>query len=406
MKKIYYGWYVAAAGFLIIAAASGMVSNCMALFIVPVCDDLGFSRGEMGVNQTIYSAGCVVVALFAGPLYKRFKLKRLMQLGAITLIISYALYTRASSLWMFYACSCIAALSVALITWMPFSIIINNWFHKRRGFAMGLAFMGSGVGGMLASALGGQMIATLGWRSTMLAFSGVLVIVVLPCVFLLVRTRPEDMGLKPYGEAPDAAYANPEKETDGTRFKDALGTSRLFVILACLAVLGLAFNGFTCTLNAYLRDIGYTGTFSSLVYSAFMFLIAGGKLLMGALYDRAGTRKATAISLTLTIVTMLALALAKHTAALVIMLAACTLGIPFGTVALPLLARALYGKRDYTAFAGAFSAASNIGCAIAPTLLGLVHDTMGGYAPGYYFIAFSVLISGALIVTRIPKRAI
>lgn len=148
---MFYGWRIVAAGILIIGMAMGVVSNCLSVFIVPICEETGFLRGEISVTQTIMSAGGMLIAFSAGALYRKLKLKRLMEIGAITLCACYFLYSRAHSLTAFYLCACGCALGAGVCGTVPFSIIINNWFHRRAGFAVGLAFMGSGLFGMLFS---------------------------------------------------------------------------------------------------------------------------------------------------------------------------------------------------------------------------------------------------------------
>ena len=68
-RRIFYGWYIVASSFLIMFCSIGIVNNCSGLFIKPVCEDMGFSRGTMAVNMTILSACQMVVALFGGKIF-------------------------------------------------------------------------------------------------------------------------------------------------------------------------------------------------------------------------------------------------------------------------------------------------------------------------------------------------
>ena len=103
MKKgrIFYGWYIVAAGFLVMFCSIGIVNNCSGLYIKPVCDDMGFSRGAMGVNMTILSACQMIVALFGGKIFVRFDVRSIMRISSIALAVSYFSYSFVQSLPMY-----------------------------------------------------------------------------------------------------------------------------------------------------------------------------------------------------------------------------------------------------------------------------------------------------------------
>lgn len=103
--KVFYGWWIVAACFMTMFCTFGIVYNCNGMFIVPVTEDMGFTRQQMGMNSTIISSMMMIVSLFAGKIFKRFNVKMVMRVGAICLIAGYASYSLAQSLYMFYASS-------------------------------------------------------------------------------------------------------------------------------------------------------------------------------------------------------------------------------------------------------------------------------------------------------------
>ena len=151
----------------------------------------------MSANQTIFAAGMMLVSLFWGAIVSKFRLKRLMGIAAAVSCAGYFLYSVAGDLWAFYAISVTLSISMALLGWMPFTVIIGNWFTKRRGFAIGLTFMGSGVGGMIFNSLGGYLIASVGWRSTIMIYALILTLVMLPVVLFVIKVKPQDMACPP-----------------------------------------------------------------------------------------------------------------------------------------------------------------------------------------------------------------
>jgi len=196
MRKIHYGWLIVASAILITGVAGGMAINCFSLFIVPVCDDLGFSRGAMGVCQTINATGFLVVAFISGWLFKKVPLKKIMCAAAVLITVFYFLYSRATKIWMFYGCATVTSLCAALLTWVPFSVILTNWFVKRRALAIGIAFMGSGVGGMVASAAGGRLLEAVGWRMTFVWFAAALAVVLTLLTSVMIALYRKISGVK------------------------------------------------------------------------------------------------------------------------------------------------------------------------------------------------------------------
>ena len=111
--KVFYGWWIVAACFMTMFCTFGIVYNCNGMFIVPVTEDMGFTRQQMGMNSTIISSMMMIVSLFAGKIFKRFNVKMVMRVGAICLIAGYASYSLAQSLYMFYASSVLVGLGLA-----------------------------------------------------------------------------------------------------------------------------------------------------------------------------------------------------------------------------------------------------------------------------------------------------
>lgn len=402
-RKIFYGWYIVLAGMAVMGTAIGIVNNCFGLLVVPVCEELGFTREAMGYNQMINSAGATLIALVAGPLFARFNLRRLMCLSGVAICAGYFLYSVARTLPAFYAISTVVAVAQGLITVLPFSVIIHNWFHERVGTAMGLTFMGTGLGGMLFNMLGGQLIAQLGWRPTVRVFAAIMAGVLLPCLFLVIRTRPEDKGLAPLGSRPDAEAA--QIEAYGLCLKQAVRTSRFYLLVLGLFVSGLAVNAIASSYTPHLTDVLGSPTTAATIASGFMLGLACGKFALGWLFDRLGARLATLLSLALLGVALFSLSMAETPVFIGAFLASAGLACAFGSVPFGLLSEKAFGTRDYGAITGIFNAVSSFGAMLAPPLCGRVRDLSGSYAPAYQWLGVCVLAVIVPMLLGIPRAA-
>lgn len=406
MRRLHYAWVIVIAGLILAAVAAGMALNCFSLFVIPVSEALGFTRAQMGVCQTINALGFAVTAVASGWLFSRFRLKRIMQISSVLLALAYFLYSRATKLWMFYALACVASMSASFLTWVPLSVILNNWFYKKRAFAIGFAFMGSGIGGMIFSFVGSRLMETIGWRGTFLTMALVLFLTCVPITFFILHVHPKDKGVLPYGADEATENKNVTADQTGASVSDAVRSVRFYGILFFILMAGLATNGFTATFVPHLEDSGYASVRAGELYSAYMLLLALGKVTTGALFDRYGAKKTTIASVLLLILALSGLLYAKYPLALALCLPASGIGNCYATVGLPVLARSMYGNRAYTSFTGIFTTAANVGSTVAPALLGVFRDASGSYAAGYGLFIALLLISGILVIGFVPGRSL
>ena len=85
-----------------------------------------------------------------------------------------------------------------MLTTMPITFILNNWFKTDVGTALGFASMGSGLGGAFFNAVAGKRIELYGWRMTYRILSVVIFVLAVPCIFFLIKRKPEEKGCFPY----------------------------------------------------------------------------------------------------------------------------------------------------------------------------------------------------------------
>lgn len=401
---IYYGWIIVLAGLLITASGVGIAANCFSLFIRPVSEDLGFSRQAMSANQTIMAMVSMVIVLFTGAIYKRFKLMRLMKLGVILLVLSYFAFSFARHIAVFYLISALVAIGQAFTTWIPLSIIIGNWFHERRGMAIGLSFMGSGLGGMLFNVLAGQWLELFGWRTTFQILAGILAAIMIPCIFLLLRAHPYDMGLEPYGSK--AVGESGRKEMlHGPYLHEIVRTPRFIVLCIAMAVLGVPLNTGQTTLVPHLADIGHSAATAANVLALLMGVLAISKACLGLVFDKLGVRVGSFLSFSAIVVGLVGLSLAEYPPMIAVAVLGIGFGCAFGSVALPVISYMAYGNRSFGAVNGILTAVCSFGNALAPSLCGRMYDVTGSYQIAY--IAFSgvaVVLTGVLIAA-LPRKA-
>lgn len=389
---IFYGWYIVAAGFIIMSTSWVIVYNCSSLFIKPISDDLGFTRSQISATMTIRAAFQMIIALLSGKIFRRYNIKRLMQIATIALFISFFSYSFVSSLIMFYILSAISSISVSLMSILPLAIIINNWFNERRGLAIGIAFMGSGVGGMILGSLVGGWIVSYGWRSTHQILATIMILCSLPCISFIIRMRPEEIGLSPLGGDKNILIDGVREEQKGVMLAEALKTNIFWGIIMSSVLLSLSLNTLMMSISPHLTDIGYTITFSANIVALANGFLAMGKLLLGKLYDSLGIRIATTASCVAGLVGLLGLVFADYSVALIAIILGVGLGCAFGTIANPIIAYNMFGKKDYGSINGVLQSANGMGGVIGPILTGYLYDRSGNYISSFSIMIVIIIL--------------
>lgn len=409
--KIFYGWYVVAAGCVAIAMTTGVVSNCFSQFIKPVCADMGITRQEMSMIQTVFSFSSMAFAMVWGGLSKRIDLHKAMCICSIVMPMIYACYGLMQKIWMGYVISVVITPFFFIISMTVFNYIIGNWFVKNRGLAIGLASMGSGIGGMIMNTVVSQLIIYFGWRATYWILAVIIFVLVVPLMILVVREKPEDKGLKPYGveeiEAVQAAGREPGSsgmQFEGYTFSEALRMPVFWAVAFCSVSVVMAICAFYQTLAPHLSDSGYSVTFAALMTSVSMGALAIGKVMLGRMFDKLGIRKAVTIACSCTFIGLLGMMFCKNPVALVVIVLGVGLGCSFGAICMPIITQNVFGMKDYNSIYSKLTAATGLGSAIAPVITGRTYDICGSYIPAYVGAAAITLVSIAVLLAALPKR--
>src|SRR5256886_2859224 len=205
----FYGWLIVVVTFVTMAIGVN-ARTAFSLLFPPVIAEFGWDRG---VTAGAFSFGFVVSGIMSpliGRLMDRFGPRAVMELGVVLMGGGMLLAPLTTQPWHLYLTIgvMVGAGSVCL-GYSGQSLFLPNWFIRRRGLAMGLAFAGVGIGSVTLLPWVQLMIGQTGWRTGRTA-AGSLVLAVLAPINLMVRQHPEDIGLLPDGDAaPSATSAAP-----------------------------------------------------------------------------------------------------------------------------------------------------------------------------------------------------
>jgi MFS family permease len=388
LQGIYYGWYVAAAAFVIMTICSGLGFYNLGVYMTAFSDEQGFpiSLASLGTATVFLSGG--LFGLVVGRLIERFDIRWCISSGAI--VLSLVLYgaqfvTDVWSLLIFHAMLGVSYCATALI---PCTTIVARWFDKQRSIALAYASTGLSLGGILLTPPTVALIEQGGiaFATQSLAFLPALVVV--PIALLVLRQEPASLGLYPDGAA-GPAERPPEKNgaADEGSYRSA-ARSRFFVLLTITFVLIMMAQVGLIAHQFRLISLR-TGDASAASFAVALLAgcSIGGRLIGGWLLTFVADR-----------VFVLSLIAGQACAALlfgfgqsiwVLYIATVIFGLTVGNLLMmqPLLIASSFGLAAYGRLYSVSQFAVSFGLAAGPALMGFVFDASGSYAMACFTLA-------------------
>ena len=397
----FYGWLLVAIAFITMALGVN-ARTAFSLLFPAVLDEFGWDRG---VAAGAFSFGFVVSAVvtpFVGRLMDLRGPRVVVELGVLTMGAGLILASIVREPWQLYlTLGALVGGGVNCLAYTGQSLYLTNWFVRRRGLALSIAFSGVGVGSITILPWFAWLIGSAGWRTACVAF-GILLIVLLGPVNLLLRGRPEDMGLRPDGlisndissdqveNVVDPAWA----AVDWTLGR-ALRTRR-FWWLAVGYFCGL-FSWYAVQVHQtkYLIEIGFGPGEAAWALGLVSLVAVPGQVVLGHLSDRIGREWVWMIGNLGFVICYLCLIGLRSAPTLMLLylmvVAQGTFGYSLTSVMGPIPAEIFEGPHFGSIF-GTLMVAAILGGAAGPWVAGIVYDATGTYSAAWWIaIGFSLL---------------
>tara|TARA_R110002094_G_scaffold61441_6_gene72020 strand:- start:2427 stop:3632 length:1206 start_codon:yes stop_codon:yes gene_type:complete len=400
---MFYGWWLVGVAFLVLMVSNGSIMYSYSVVAVPLGEAFNASRMTMMLGMTGMTLAGGLISPFLGGLIDRGSLRGMMLLGALGLALGYVLLSVTTASWqvpLVYAG--LMVLGINLLGPLTTSTLLARWFSRRRGMALGVAAVGTSVGGFVFPPLVQWLIDSYEWRNALRILGVGTLLVTLPAVWL-VANRPADRGLHPDGDAPPSgpAFVPPPLSTS------ALLRDRNFWLVAM--AMGLLFGVYSALLaNLVPFALGVGALAERAAFLVSVIALAGivGKLSFGAIADRLDLRAALAASMVLVLSGVSCYLVSETYAGLVI--GSASLGLAAGGM-LPVwgsLLAVLFGAANYGRVMGLMNPVIMPLTLIGPPLAGLIYDTSGSY--GAAFVGFiGALLLGLVLLPfiRLPREA-
>ena len=368
------------------------------VFLKPVTEDLGLSRGAFSAALTVHAAIAAIVLPVIGWLVDRWGARRIMLPGLLLYALATASYglLQASPLLLSFLIFVLTGLVGGVQSPIPYAAVIAQWFDRERGLALDIGTAGVGLGVALVPQVAALLIDAVGWRLAYVGLAIGVLVVAFPPVALFLREPPDSLaGAWRLQQAAGAAAAVP-----GVAAAEAL-RSWLFWGLAIAFFLDvIAINGTLTHIVPLLTDRGLPRQVATAALSGTGFALIFGRVLSGWCLDRFW---GPYVAITFFILPMVGIGiLTSGAAGFAPFLGAivCGLGIGAEIDLMAFFTNRYFGLRDYAKLYGTMFGIFALGVGIGPALSGASFDRFHSYTPAFA-ISMILLAAGCLIFLRL-----
>ncbi len=409
--KIFYGYWIVASTFFCAFIDSACGYYGFSLFVTPLEADFGWGRGTIMVAWTIRFLTVGLASPVFGKLVDRYGSRRIIPIGATIGGLGFILLTQTTNLWYFYIGWAAIGVGIAGSGLVPGTAVVSNWFKKRRGTALGIMGVGFGAGGVLSPLIGGYLIPNFGWRAAYFALA-LLTLILIPVALLVIRTKPAEMGLSPYGAEDNEAVTETKAEDSsspagGLTLKMALATSSFWLIGISYLIASMGETGITQSQVPFLEDIGFPVAMAATTLAVVGIWSAIGKFSFGWFCDHITVKYARAIGISFVLGGAIILTnVQAGSPVALIWLYTILQGFGVGSwmSTMSMLTSTTFGLASYGVIFGVIIVFQSVGNAIGPLFAGYMYDITGGYHQA--FIVFIILLAIAIptvLAVRRPK---
>jgi MFS transporter, OFA family, oxalate/formate antiporter len=419
----YYGWVVFAIAASTSYAARPLMSVAvLSVFMVPMTDAFGWSRGLFAGAVSLGGVCAVVISPLVGRLLDRYGSGWMISATSAVAGACAVGLSAISQTWAFYTLYVPGRMVFASPLELATSTAISNWFIRRRSFALALLGVTQGTGLALMPFVAQQFITAWGWRSawTLLGLF-TMATGIIPAVLLMAR-RPEDMNLEPDPSAMPARQSQTmmlQHALDGcsasvvpprTERQFTLGQAlhtRAFWVLAVFSAAGFLVQAGVSLhqVGHYIRQ-GLPGPSAAIMASVFALAQVPGGLLWSAITRRIPVRFVLAISGLCVSLGAMGTALSGTLAWGILSAAVIGSGVGGLHLFLRLAWADYYGRQHLGTIRGITLPVQIGGQAVGPVAAGFVFDATGSYHMVFLSFAGVVALGSLLVLTAIPPKSV
>jgi sugar phosphate permease len=416
--KIFFGWWTVLTGGILALWGYGYQSYGFSALFKPISDELGFSRAVTSVAASIGRFEGGFEAPITGWVTDRFGPRWIVLTGICSMSIGLILMRYMQSLWSYYLLwGVLLGTGANIALSLPMDTAISNWFVKKRGLAISIKWVFSGLSGVAILPLVSWLIQARGWRDTVFIGGVVMAAVGLPLAwFFLKQHRPEYYGLLPDGAAHGDSqtdmitrgveYAAEVHEVEFT-VRQAMRTRVYWLLIVAQAVTSLVAPVMSIHCIPFLTDRGIDEVKAAGMMSIWVAASLPSRFIFGNIADRISIKNLHFILVGAYLLQALGVFIylrSETTASIYIWFVLYGLGQGAPMTVNPLMRARYFGRKSFGSIAGISRAFITPVGVLGPIYAGWIYDTTGSYETAFVQFAIALAVSGVIAIFLFPPK--
>lgn len=368
------------------------------MFAPELSREFGWGFGDIMVGIMVMTVGALIASPLVGNLADRFGVRKVALTSVVLFSLSFATFALGNgSLLLFYVSWGLMALAGAGTLPITWTRAVNIWFEKKKGLALGLSLIGTGVFGALLKPVTAWLIVELGWRGAYVAIACLPLLVAFPVAWFLFREVPPDAGARATG-----ADGRPVIKS-GLTMAQVFRDYRFWLLMVALVPISFALGGPVPNMENLLANKGFTLAEIASIVPLIGISVLFGRTLGGFLIDHYWAPGVAFVLLSLPALSCWILAhydINIATAMFCVFLIGFASGVEYDLVAY-LVAR-YFGMRSYSTIYGFLYGAFALGAGLGPTVFGKIYDQTQSYS-AILLVSMVILLIGAGLLLALGR---
>ena len=402
-KEVYYGWFVVAGVFFMVAVSCGSFYS-FGVFFVPIMEEFGWTRAVISGVLFVSGITYAVAVPLVGSIADRFGYKWISIITAGLMGLGFMLGSRVQAVWQMYLfIGFLQGIGACAAIPLPLSLI-TNWFVRRQGLALGIASAGIGTGAATLPLMVTSIETQFGWRTAMFVVGAMILLIYIPIALLVIRLPKNGYVAAHEGNPQIDANHLSKSDNHATSLLNALKTSQFWSLFGIFGFCILCLSLIIMHLVPFARDTGISPMSAASLLTTMGLCSIAGRLTAGFLSDRVGASRVLFCGLFLQAVMILWLSRMNSLGMFYVF--SSLFGMAYGAnlVMIPRLTASIFGVKYIGSIYGSLSVADGIGFAIGPVLAGYLFDISGSYNEAFLITAVGVFLAVSLTFALRNKR--
>jgi MFS family permease len=402
------GWPVILSSMLGIALGmSPLPFYTIGVFAGPLSAEFGWGVDTVFSGVALFTVTSMAATPFVGSLADRYGVRQVALTSLFLFSLSFMAFSlNTGSLPLYYALWVLLAISGAGTLPVTFTRAISNWFHSKRGLALGLALIGTGISGAMVKLLAAAIISDHGWRGAYVAVGALPMLIALPVGLLYFRDVDDPKAASRAGDLKRLhTDSNVTAPVYGLTLGEALREWRFWLLAVLFLPLSFAIGGPIPNMETLLGSKGFEPMNAVFIASCLGYAVFAGRLLGGYLLDHIWAPGVAFVLLLLPAASMYLMSadmLSYNMALLAVVLLGMAAGMEYDLLAY--LVSRYFGIRSYAAIYGSLYAFFGLGAGLGPAVFGRIFESTGSYNPALFGSLWTCVICSFGLLLLGPYR--